>query len=595
MLRGSAQGKPAALEAAKRRCVALVLETVTFGDSIPPPPNTSSSRSESSGPPSLSSTPPSPPLPPSPPSPPGRVLLPLVQWHLAAVAKRTSLHDVRGVFCLWDWVEALVDAMSLHRLVFVPSRAGAGATGPGPAASAIDLDFVVSVVRRVLVGTDHTLALMRTLAFVYAHFSLFVAGSISTRYHLLEHTLLEPHIFTKLFLHWSPAIRTYFTHLLVWRLGYLTDIPAALHPHPYPKSQLHLHPHPRPQLQAQAQAREQAQASLECDAPAHARTSTCTNPTPCPCPCPCPATCTQRTLLVLHARLAAIRSRYSELDTLPLALCEHNQDQDSVRTSADCSSGSGTLVADAASDDDPARGPGPGAPATAHAGIASSGRTRPRQAAPARTLNTFASAFRMVQAALPATAPPAPLSKPGAETHETRPEAPLQPACTGGAPPHDGVPATAIRAEKRTSRRSSWLGFKTKTKRGATVRADTVGRSSHVLSPAPSPRPSPAAADAPGDAPSNQAVPVSRALIPIKPTRAFMLRPTLVSGPAGVLVRSLVEGCSACACLPGLAAGHELRFDSSLKPYAARTLSEYEKVVKVRVFRACNGTWSPET
>lgn len=88
----------------------------------------------------------------------------------------------------------------------------------------VDLDFVAAVVLQVLRDADHTVALMRSLAFVYSNFNLFASTS-GLRRRLIEETLLDQAVFTKLFLSWSCTLRSYFLHTIVFRVSHITDLP----------------------------------------------------------------------------------------------------------------------------------------------------------------------------------------------------------------------------------------------------------------------------------------------------------------------------------------------------------------------------------
>lgn len=184
VLLGSSNGKPKHLDTATLRCVMAVIDSVTYGETS----NSYASLASSASP----------------------LFVPGVQLHLACLIKRTSLYDVQGVFCLWDWVDTLLEQLT---------------TLGWPVASIVDLEFVVLVVRRILAEADHAVALMRTLSFCYGNFGLLMS-STSLRTLLVEETLLQEEIFTKLFLSWSCTIRAYFLHLLVFRLAHIADFPV---------------------------------------------------------------------------------------------------------------------------------------------------------------------------------------------------------------------------------------------------------------------------------------------------------------------------------------------------------------------------------
>lgn len=185
MLLGSTSDKPQQLEAATTRCVSAVVDAVTFGEAL------STCELQT------------------------RMFLPTIRWHVALLVTRTSLHDVQSVFCLFDWLDSLMDMLSKMRIPSV----------------VVDVDFILHVLRRILLESDHTVTLIRTIAFCYTNFSLFMATSMH-RHGLADNTLLALPIFTKLLLSWSPTVRAYFLHMLVFRFGHMTDFaPPPDDPH----------------------------------------------------------------------------------------------------------------------------------------------------------------------------------------------------------------------------------------------------------------------------------------------------------------------------------------------------------------------------
>ncbi|KAN0064525.1 hypothetical protein ACQY0O_002153 [Thecaphora frezii] len=173
VLLGSTAGKPRVLEAANRRCTAIVVDIV---------------RAPSGG---------------------NMIFAPMLGLHIKCLVKRTSLYDVQGVFCLLDWLDGVLGHMDQADL------AGEGL---------IDISFIITTIGLLLEDADHALALMRTIAFCYANFGVLTATK-DNRTRFCEEILLKPKIFNKLFLSWSFTIRAYFLHLLVFRLARINDFP----------------------------------------------------------------------------------------------------------------------------------------------------------------------------------------------------------------------------------------------------------------------------------------------------------------------------------------------------------------------------------
>lgn len=173
VLSGSTAGKPRHLEAANRRCTAIVVDIV---------------RAPSSN---------------------NLIFGPMLTIHVTCLIKRTSLYDVQGVFCLLDWLDGVLGHMESAEL---------------PVEKLVDIEFIIQTVWLLLKDADHALALMRTIAFCYSNFAV-LSSTSKNRRRFCEEILLHPAIFQKLFLSWSFTIRAYFLHLLVFRLARINDFP----------------------------------------------------------------------------------------------------------------------------------------------------------------------------------------------------------------------------------------------------------------------------------------------------------------------------------------------------------------------------------
>lgn len=173
VLSGSTAGKPRHLEAANRRCTAIVVDIVRASNAN------------------------------------NDVFLSMLGVHIQTLIQRTSLYDVQGVFCLLDWLDGVLGHMdaaelSIERLV--------------------NIDFLITTLGLLLEKADHALALMRAIAFSYSNFAVLIS-TVEHRRRFCEEILLKPSIFHKLFLSWSFTIRAYFLHLLVFRLARISDFP----------------------------------------------------------------------------------------------------------------------------------------------------------------------------------------------------------------------------------------------------------------------------------------------------------------------------------------------------------------------------------
>ncbi|KAJ1020645.1 hypothetical protein NDA16_004038 [Ustilago loliicola] len=173
VLSGSTAGKPRILEAANRRCTAIVVDIVRA------------------------------------PAGTNMIFAPMLGLHIKVLIKRTSLYDVQGVFCLLDWLDGVISHMDSNDLINE---------------GLIDVSFIITTIRMLLENADHALALMRTIAFCYANFGVLTATT-ENRIYFCEQILLKPTVFHKLFLSWSFTIRAYYLHLLVFRLARIRDFP----------------------------------------------------------------------------------------------------------------------------------------------------------------------------------------------------------------------------------------------------------------------------------------------------------------------------------------------------------------------------------
>ncbi|KAK4054082.1 hypothetical protein OIV83_001107 [Microbotryomycetes sp. JL201] len=154
-------------------------------------------------------------------------MLPL--W-IRASMKRTSMWDTRSVFILLDLIEGLIYTLSYP----APSTRDSDEDliVPKPSESSLDLfdiPFIFSCVKIILGNADNTVALMRTIAFIYAHFEIFTLRP-ADRDELCEHVILDETLFERMYLHWNAGVRGYFIRLLVWRLSRLGITDAEQHP-----------------------------------------------------------------------------------------------------------------------------------------------------------------------------------------------------------------------------------------------------------------------------------------------------------------------------------------------------------------------------
>ncbi|KAL7423767.1 hypothetical protein Q5752_001351 [Cryptotrichosporon argae] len=131
-------------------------------------------------------------------------------WAKSLIGK-TSLYAPKGVFCLFDLLDGIVDP---------PAEVVTELSTTAPAESLLDVAYVIHTVRVVLTQGEHALTLVKVIAFVFTHWEVLTAHADDRRELCLE-LLLEKQLFERLLLFWSQSVRSYILRLVVFRLGHL--------------------------------------------------------------------------------------------------------------------------------------------------------------------------------------------------------------------------------------------------------------------------------------------------------------------------------------------------------------------------------------
>ncbi|KAK4511749.1 Cytochrome oxidase assembly [Mucor velutinosus] len=128
----------------------------------------------------------------------------MVNVWLRAVIKKTVLTNSEQVFCLFDILEQTVLELQKYpvQLAYFP----------------IDRPFILQTLNIVLSQCDHTITLLRSLSFIYAHFQFLTvhAALLDT---LCNGILMNTFILERLLLHWGKNVRIFFLRCLVWRVS----------------------------------------------------------------------------------------------------------------------------------------------------------------------------------------------------------------------------------------------------------------------------------------------------------------------------------------------------------------------------------------
>ncbi|KIR67572.1 hypothetical protein I314_01989 [Cryptococcus bacillisporus CA1873] len=129
-------------------------------------------------------------------------------WTKNLISK-TSLNAPKGVFCLFDLLDGIVDP-PYGAIPGIPSRLD----------SVVDITYLIHVVRIILTQTEHAMTLVKTIAFIFSHWEVMTARA-EDRKELCLDLLLDKEVFERLLLFWSHSVRSYMLRLVVFRLGHL--------------------------------------------------------------------------------------------------------------------------------------------------------------------------------------------------------------------------------------------------------------------------------------------------------------------------------------------------------------------------------------
>ncbi|GAA5875165.1 hypothetical protein JCM3774_001659 [Rhodotorula dairenensis] len=159
----------------------------------------------------------------------------MLQVWIRATVKRTSMWDQRGVFLLLDLIEGLIYTLAYPTAPMCDSvEDDDSAAHPDERSlDLLDIAFIFDFVRRILEEADNTVTIMRTIAFVYAHFEILTLRP-PDRAKLCEGLILDESLFQRHFLHWNSGCRGFFIRLLVWRVSRLGSIARDISAPPTP-------------------------------------------------------------------------------------------------------------------------------------------------------------------------------------------------------------------------------------------------------------------------------------------------------------------------------------------------------------------------
>lgn len=135
-------------------------------------------------------------------------------WTKNLISK-TSLYAPKGVFCLFDLLDGIVDPPLDH----ITGERRLTET------SLLDVSHLIHVIRLVLLEGEHALTLVKVIAFVFTHWEVLTARH-EDRKELCLDLLLGKELFERLLLFWSQSVRSYVLRLVVSRFCLLQSVPA---------------------------------------------------------------------------------------------------------------------------------------------------------------------------------------------------------------------------------------------------------------------------------------------------------------------------------------------------------------------------------
>jgi hypothetical protein len=121
-------------------------------------------------------------------------------WTKNLVTK-TSLYAPKGVFCLFDLLDGIVDPPVLD-------------VDTALTESLLDIPNLIGVIRLILTQGEHALTLVKVIAFVFTHWEALTADAEDRRELCLE-LFLQKDLFERLLLFWSQSVRSYILRLVV--------------------------------------------------------------------------------------------------------------------------------------------------------------------------------------------------------------------------------------------------------------------------------------------------------------------------------------------------------------------------------------------
>ena len=124
-------------------------------------------------------------------------------WAKSLISK-TSLFAPKGVFCLFDLLDGIVD----------PPYDPLTGERQLREMSLLDVPHLIHVIRVILTEGEHALTIVKVIAFVFTHWEVLTARHEDRKELCLE-LLLEQKMFERLTLFWSQSVRSYVLRLVV--------------------------------------------------------------------------------------------------------------------------------------------------------------------------------------------------------------------------------------------------------------------------------------------------------------------------------------------------------------------------------------------
>lgn len=143
-----------------------------------------------------------------------RVWASMTDIWVRSLVTRTNLYEPRGVFCLFDLLDAVATLPPdpfTRDIAATPARSSPS--------RAFSNSFILTPLAVILREGDHSLTICKCISFIFQHWETLTVTP-EDRTALLD-LLLDRPVFERLVLFWSQSVRSYVVRLIIFRLSHL--------------------------------------------------------------------------------------------------------------------------------------------------------------------------------------------------------------------------------------------------------------------------------------------------------------------------------------------------------------------------------------